>query len=465
MAPNKENANGSITTYLQQKYVKQAKAMSKNGWDPEGSTPDSLEWWGKQKKNRTAYGTIVLITEHMRLIEKCDEMYNRLQAQDTKLAGLRRKIESLENKGNSSDQSTALACIPTEIKGVPSLYPDLNCHTITDPLYFEKENKTVPMAPMVTKIRGRGNEQRLHVDHVPLSLIEMRALLKDLPNLNAQDDNLPFWRQLNELQRSMSLHPLDMFSVVRAKCPVSSWNKIEPADLRQEPWASGPWANHNELQNAITGFCEAVKTALGKGAPKWHCFTAVVQNSLPFAEYADRKYEAFETHCGFPNPNRDMAVFTQQLLAEAAPHIQKVLAIGIHPGNTFSDIVSWASRLEEQIRKKSSTLHPIAAVRYNSLKCDNCGKTGHSTDRCKGRDYRRSRRNTPPNKEADKCFRCGEQGHRAPQCLAALPKAHASSGEYATSDKEAGPIAHCSNDDYAHLNREQLVAMLNSLKA
>lgn len=117
---------------------------------------------------------------------------------------------------------------------------------------------------------------------------------------------------------------------------------------------------------------------MGKGAPKWHRFTAVVQDNLPFAEYADRKYEAFETHSGFPNPNRDVAEFTQQLLADAAPHIQKVLAIGINPGNSFNDIVVWASRLEEQTRKNTSASHPIAAVRENlanvNIHCNNCGK-------------------------------------------------------------------------------------------
>ena len=461
MVPSKDNSNalkGSITTYLQQKYVKQEKAMTKNGWDPEGSTPSSLEWWAKQKKNRTAYGTIVLITEHTRLIEKCDEMHNRLQTQDTELSDMRKRIEELNAKCNRLEHSTALV-IP---KNAERLYPNLSeIRAITDSVHSEENNKApvIPMAPMVTKIRGRGNEQRLHVDHVPLNLIDMRALLKDLPSLHAQDDNLTFWRQLNELQRSMSLHPLDLFSVVRAKCPASSWNKIEPAELRQEQWASGPWANHTELQKTITDFCDAVKTALGKGAPKWHRFTAIVQDNLPFAEYADRKYEAFETHCGFPNPNRDVAVFTQQLLADAAPHIQKVLAIGIHPGNSFSDIVSWASRLEEQIRKKTSTSHPIAAVHENLPKCDYCGKTGHRADQCRGRDPKTNRRYTRQNKAGDKCFRCGELGHRAPQCLATLPKAHTSSNEFAPT-----PTAHGSNGDYAHLNREQLISMLNSLK-
>ena len=50
---------GSIPIHLQQKYVKEQKEMCKNGWDPEGST--------------TAYGTVILVIKHRKLIEKCDK--------------------------------------------------------------------------------------------------------------------------------------------------------------------------------------------------------------------------------------------------------------------------------------------------------------------------------------------------------------------------------------------------------
>lgn len=149
------NMPGVLRHYLQKKYVNQERKMTQNGWDPKGSTLASLEWWGKQNSNRTVYGTVILVTEHRKLIKKCDTMQNQLQTRDKELSELKKRVEELNEKCNSSDQSTTLACIPGGLKDVQRLYPDLSKErSITDPLYFENKYSgyVAPMAPMVTKI-------------------------------------------------------------------------------------------------------------------------------------------------------------------------------------------------------------------------------------------------------------------------------------------------------------------------
>ncbi|GCC40165.1 hypothetical protein chiPu_0024306 [Chiloscyllium punctatum] len=109
------------------------------------------------------------------------------------------------------------------------------------------------------------------------------------------------------------------------------------------------------------------------GTPLW----VSLRNLGRAQEYGVHKFEAFRTHSGVPDADRQNPTFVQLYKDGLSPAHQAVLGTGLVPYVTFAELENWAMSLDNRVAPA------VAAV---------------STD------------------EPDICFRCKRMGHRKAQC-------------------------------------------------
>ncbi|XP_075779837.1 isoaspartyl peptidase/L-asparaginase isoform X1 [Pelodiscus sinensis] len=147
-----------------------------------------------------------LIVEYEQLVRKCDMLKGRV-------GELEAEVEKLQTEAKNYKE-TALQ----EERSCPSAPLDPTCG-----MWGYQSGFTAPVRVHTVPNPNQGEEDPATVsrlEHTPMSPSDLQSMLKELPSLQLNNPNLPFWEKVQECMVVGGLHAFDVFTMGKAKCPV-----------------------------------------------------------------------------------------------------------------------------------------------------------------------------------------------------------------------------------------------------
>ncbi|GCC41958.1 hypothetical protein chiPu_0025627 [Chiloscyllium punctatum] len=133
----------------------------------------------------------------------------------------------------------------------------------------------------------------------------------------------------------------------------------------------GPVANRR-LPSPTSRLMSARSSAIHRstGTPLW----VSLRNLGRAQEYGAHKFEAFRTHSGVPDADRQNPAFVQLYKDGLRPAHEAVLGTGLVPYVTFAELENWAMSLDNRAAP--------AVVAVSTDVCFRCKRMGHCKAQC-----------------------------------------------------------------------------------
>ncbi|GCC40842.1 hypothetical protein chiPu_0024706, partial [Chiloscyllium punctatum] len=298
---------GSLTRFIADENKMVIKAMLRSGWRPADPLDAQWEWWAHQKRDRCEKACILVLQAHVRLASKV-----QIHVQDKqKQASEHLEAQALANR-------TILPTLSEPPSALPS--PTWDWEELVDNTGPRESHACLAhAAPVKVEYTPGGGERgrpasqthnpRLKMTYVSLTPGDTMKLLDRLPTLKARHNNAEFWQQLREMQICYNLHNRDVAGLVRTKLPENLWSRLQPVH-QNGSWCADLSDSRREQEAALGDFKADVSEALSHMPVDWNTIVAVTQKPGEGAqEYGACKFEAFQTHSGIPDADRQNPAF------------------------------------------------------------------------------------------------------------------------------------------------------------
>ncbi|XP_067870587.1 uncharacterized protein [Heterodontus francisci] len=410
---------GSITQFIAERHQMIIKRMRKDGWDPEEAPEKQQTWWTGQKEDKEQKAAVILTALYLQRWRSLDA-----HVQQTKAKGCQAKAAESPAADNNTEAEVdwgSLGEEAVEYGERSPLYEGAGVTpTVPHPDFPEVAPRTIQTGKTDGKVKDdegvfRQDEDGKDVETeeviekltpVPFSPGKRQVLLKELPRLEARNDDLEFGTKLRELQEFHSMHPEDTHALVKAKCPGDIWGGL-PHNYQSGGWAlTERGTTSKEIEAKHQDFKEVIQQGLGPEETVWgHKIPISQKKGESVVDYAERKWEAYVQYGGQENPQCDDEIFLKMLKEGFGPEHQKVLKMGLPVEGNYTDIMQWATVLDQQQGSKIE----VRVAAGTQKRCYTCGRRGHMAKNCK----------VPKNGQTNnRCMNCRKPGHRRKDCWA-----------------------------------------------